>query len=83
MGLSVPVEFGDKRSINFGINVQAQYNAHEKWLYDPWMFYSRSFKGAMANGDNNDKYKDVSRQVMYDSIETWLNRWIWAEMKKD
>lgn len=76
MGLLIPVDLTGKRSLNFAVNLQAQYAAVDRVLYNPWGL-TRSF-GANAGGSKpgsaDEPDLDYSREFLYVFIETIMNR---------
>lgn len=70
----MPVQMWDKRSINFGVNIQSQYAPHDRWFYDPWQLYARNSNNKHSSDKNPDPYHDESRDAVYILIENMLTR---------
>lgn len=64
MGALTPVDLPKGRSLNWAINLQAQYLNLDMTTYNPWKITRRSVSSE----------RDYSREYLYSIIETVLNR---------
>lgn len=75
MSILIPVALPKMQSLNWAINLQAQYLVPDMSFYNPWQL-SRSSSGRkrrMTNGDDHPD-SDYSREFIYSLIETVLSR---------
>lgn len=73
MTIVVPVALPKMQSLNWGVNLQAQYLAPDQSFYNPWQL-SRSLKRKPAT--NVKPESDYSREFIYSLIESVMNRWV-------
>lgn len=86
MGLLVPVSLPYMRSLNWAVNLQAQYAIPDKAFYNPWKISRRSFPVEQDNknwtvvttnagGESSEPESDYSREYIYSVIEAVLHRY--------
>lgn len=73
MGLLIPVDLTGKRSLNFAVNLQAQYMAVDKVFYNPWGLTRSLDRNTRRSTPEPDG--DYSREIFYGLIETLMNRY--------
>lgn len=73
MTIVVPVALPKMQSLNWGVNLQAQYLAPDQSFYNPWQL-SRSLKNQPATDVKPES--DYSREFIYSLIESVMNRWV-------
>lgn len=78
MGVLVPVTLTGKRSLNWAVNLQAQYLTLDMppGSYNPWNV-QRSMSGNRTNraAGSDAGEVDYSREYIYGLIEMVMNRW--------
>lgn len=85
MSLLVPVDLPKLQSLNWAINLQAQYLAPDMSFYNPWQKSrgmtesgnSRRHRATMdrdSNESSADLDSDYSREFIYSLMETVMNR---------
>lgn len=80
LGISVPIETYDKvnwRTMNLGINFQAQYNPIPTIIY-PWTRFERSLVHQKRQFQEHGTYvADKTRQFAYSAVEILLDRYLY------
>lgn len=78
MSILIPVALPKMQSLNWAINLQAQYLVPDMSFYNPWQLSRSSGSGRkwrpMTNDDDDHPDSDYSREFIYSLIETVLSR---------
>lgn len=78
MSALIPVDLPKMQSLNFAVNLQAQYLTPDQSFYNPWQLSKRRrrSRGIITDnaGEQDEDKSDYSREFIYYVIENLMNR---------